>query len=83
MLPLRNLADQKLGRLLEAAYLAQGDGARAKTTRLLDAARDSTRKKRRDLGDGLARRMACVLARGLLGAHHAEGNLGAEFRRGI
>ena len=67
----RELADEQLRRLLVAADLAQGDGARAVAVRLLDAAR-----RRRALARGLgrellARRLAAGrLARRLLRASH-------------
>ena len=67
----RELADEKLGRLLVPADLAERDGARAVPVRLLDAARGRRRLAGGLGGELLARGLASgALACGLLGAGH-------------
>jgi len=65
------LSDEKLGRLLEAADLAEGDGSGAESMGFLDAAALDGRFARRFVADRLAGRFSsCGFTGSLLGSCH-------------
>jgi len=67
------LADEELGALLEAADLAEGDGARSEAVGLLDATGGDSLLVGALVGDVLAGSLASgVLAGGVLGAGHFD-----------